>query len=70
MTLEQQLLNAGIPKEQIDHHESDLYVLKTSDSMKILDTYEFKGNIETFISQTEPYKGKIWFDIPFAYYKE
>ena len=67
MTLEQQLLNAGIPLEQIDHHESDLYVLKTDVSSKVLNTYEFKGNIETFISQTEPYKSKVWYDIPFAY---
>lgn len=60
--LKQQLLNAGIKKENIDHHESDLYVIKNDISTKIINNYKFKNNVTTFKSD-----GQKWYDIPFAY---
>ncbi len=47
-----------------DAHCSDLYLYANEDTKKLLDMYEFKSNITTFISQTD---NKIMFDIPFAY---
>jgi len=46
----------------ISHHESDLYVLATPETCKIVDSYEFNGNVRTFRSE-----GKLYFDIPFAF---
>lgn len=54
-----------IPAEQIDHHETDLYLMVTEQSKKLVKEYDFKGNVETFISAIAPHV--LWFDIPFAY---
>jgi hypothetical protein len=58
-----QVKDSGIP---YDHHESDLYVLVTPESQKIL--VECLGprpnGICTFTSQID---GKLWYDVPFAY---
>lgn len=54
-----------IPAEQIDHHDSDLYIMVTPESRKIVNEYEFKQNVTTFISAIAPHV--LWFDIPFAY---
>ena len=51
--------------EQIDHHESDLYLMVTPESKKLVNNYEFKFGVETFISAVAPHV--LWFDIPFAY---
>jgi hypothetical protein len=61
------MLAAGITEDQLGNWCSDLYVLKTPESTKVLEAYEFKSNVTTFVSQAEPYKGKIWYEIPFAY---
>lgn len=66
-TLREQLLAAGMTEDQLGNWSSDLYVLKTPISTKVLESYEFKSNVTTFRSETEPYKGKIWYEIPFAY---
>lgn len=67
MSLKEQLLKAGMTKEQIDNHESDLYVLKNAISTEVLKNYEFKQNVTTFISQIDK---KVWYDIPFGYMSE
>ena len=54
-----------LPVEQIDHHESDLYIMVTPESRKLVNDYEFKGNVKTFVSAIAPHV--LWFDIPFAY---
>lgn len=59
--LYEQLLKEGVP---LDHHESDLYALKTPVSERLIRTYRFRSNVTTFRSQID---GKIWYDIPFAY---
>ena len=54
-----------IPLEQIDHHETDLYLMVTEQSKKLVKEYDFKFNVETFVSAIAPHV--LWFDIPFAY---
>lgn len=66
-TIKQQLLEAGVTEEQIDTHESDLYVLKNDISMAWLESYEFKASVTTFRSQID---NQIWYDIPFGYANE
>lgn len=67
MTVKEQLLQLGMKEEHIDTHESDLYVLKNDTSEKWLSEYEFKGSVETFISEID---GQVWYDIPFGYANE
>lgn len=59
-------LVAVMKPEDIDHHESDLYVRWTNASEKVLEECG-KGSglwVESFRDQIT---GKLWFDIPFAY---
>ena len=65
-TLREQMLAAGITEDQLGNWCSDLYVLKSLESTKVLESYEFKSNVTTFVSEAEPYKGKVWYDIPFG----
>lgn len=53
-----------LPLEHIDHHESDLYILKTPESSAIIKAYEFSTMVEEFLS---PLDNRIWYDVPFAY---
>lgn len=64
MTIKEQLIALGIPESEIDHHSSDLYVLKTPLSEKFVAGYQFKQNVTTFVSQIDR---KTWYDIPFGY---
>lgn len=63
MSIYIELKEAGIP---IDNHESDLYVLVTPESSKIVERYRKNRVIcvSTFRSNID---GKTWFDIPFCY---
>lgn len=70
MTIKEQLLKMGMKPEEIDNHNSDLYVFKNSISEKFVSEYEFKMNVTTFIDDIDH---KVWYEIPFAYqeyYKE
>jgi len=51
-------------KQEIDHHESDLYVKVTDISKEIVEEYKYKTIVTTFISQID---NCLWYDIPFAY---
>ena len=62
MSIYQEMKDLGV---EIDHHESDLYVPVTDETRKIVNDYEFKGNVTTFVSLVEP--NVVWYDIPFAY---
>lgn len=64
MTIKQQLLLAGMKENEIDNHESDLYVLKNEVSTKFIESYEFKSNVTTFIDEIDNVQ---WYDFPFAY---
>jgi hypothetical protein len=46
------------------NHASDLYVMVTDESRKLIEDYEFKCNVRTFVSNIDK---KLWFDVPFAY---
>ena len=46
------------------NHESDLYVMVTDESRKLIDAYQFKCNVRTFVSNID---NKLWFDVPFAF---
>ena len=60
MSIHSELKEAGV---KLDSHYSDLYAEKTPESKKIIDKYEFKKNVTTFINQKN---NKVWYDIPFA----
>ena len=49
---------------EIDHHQSDLYLKVTPISQELVNNYEFKGNVKRFYSRVD---NSSWFDIPFAY---
>lgn len=55
---------AILPPDRIDHHETDLYIKVTPESRALVSDYEFRNQVETFLS---PLDGCLWFDIPFAY---
>lgn len=50
--------------EEIDTHESDLYLKATPASKDLISKYEFKQNVTTFESAID---NTTWYDIPFAY---
>ena len=62
-----QILAEGMPKEQISHWYSDLYVKVTPFSKEIVSKYEYKHLVKTFVDQID---NELWFEIPFAYNKE
>jgi hypothetical protein len=47
---------------KMDSHESDLYVLATPESRRIV--HESGWTFEAFVSQID---GKVWLDVPFAW---
>ena len=53
-----------LPASDIDHHETDLYLKVSEKSAALVASYDFRGNVERFVS---PLDGCAWFDVPFAY---
>ena len=51
--------------EDIDYHESDLYLKVNKQSNELIKNYDFRNNVTMFISAIPPYV--YWYDIPFAY---
>lgn len=49
---------------EIRHHESDLYIPVNELTRALVESYEFKGSVDTFENQIE---GGVWYDIPFAF---
>ena len=72
-TLMEMLIDAGYPKEEMDHHESDLYVYVTPLTTRVIDEYckanGFNKNwhCPTFKDQIT---GKMMYDCAFQYYKQ
>ena len=60
-----ELAKQKMNSEDIDHHESDLYLKVNEVSKRLVNEYDFKNNVTTFISNIEPHVP--WYDIPFAY---
>lgn len=55
---------AKLPKDHIDNHCSDLYLKVTTESMVLIEAYQWKQNVTTFNNAID---GTLWFDVPFAY---
>lgn len=55
-------LKGLVPREQLDHHASDLYVLDTPVARLVI--RQFGRESSGF---TSPNDGKRWLDVPFAY---
>ena len=55
-----------LPASDIDHDNNgtDLYLKVSEASEALVASYDFRGNVERFVS---PLDGCAWFDIPFAY---
>lgn len=49
--------------EEIDSHESDLYLKVTPISRKLIRQYDFHGQVKQFRSAIDH---TLWYDIPFA----
>ena len=71
MPLIERLVKAGVPLGELDHHESDLYVLDTEKSRLIIEAYYANQDMDvdtmapTFMSTED--KPRKWFDCAFAY---
>lgn len=61
MEIYNEIVKAGV---EYSNHESDLYVPVNEITKKIVEEYQFRGNVSTFVSNID---GKLWYDIPFAY---
>lgn len=72
-TLMEMLIEAGYPKEEMDHHESDLYVYVIPLTTRVIDEWckanGFNKNwhCSTFKDQIT---GKMMYDCAFQYYKQ
>ena len=54
----------SMQSNEIDHHQSDLYLKVTPISEELVKNFEFKNNVKRFYSRVD---NSSWFDIPFAY---
>ena len=54
-----------MPAEDIAHHCSDLYLRVTPASTALIEKYDFRQNVTTFIDQIDRV---LWYEVPFAYY--
>lgn len=53
-----------LPAEDIDHHDSDLYVRKTPKSTEIINRLTTKSLLSTFKDNID---GDIWYELPFCF---
>ena len=53
-----------LPAEDIDHHESDLYIKFSAKSSALVDRLTCKSLLTTFRSQTD---GNLWYELPLCY---
>ena len=44
---------------------SDLFIYVTEETTRLVNDYQYKCNVTTFISETD---GKLMYEIPFAYW--
>jgi hypothetical protein len=61
LSIFEQVKSSGI---EYGNHESDLYIPVNEQTQAIIQTYQFKENVQTFRNQID---GQLWFDVPFAY---
>lgn len=71
-TLMEMFIDAGYPKEEIDHHASDLYVYVTPLTTKVIEewckvnNYRMEWHCPKFRDQIT---GKMMYDCAFQYYE-
>lgn len=53
-----------MPKEDIAHWQSDLYLRVTPQSTALVNDFDFKHFVTTFIDQIDHV---LWYDIPFGW---
>lgn len=63
-SLFEEIERSGVPDSDISHWNSDLYLRVTPETTAIIDGYEFKNQVSTFIDEID---GKPWYEVPFAY---
>ena len=71
MTLIEKLLEKGYPKEEIYHHESDLYIFVTPMPQKVVSEWFKEQNLNKglFVSVfKDQITGKPMYDCAFQYY--
>jgi len=56
-----------LPSEDIDHHETDLYIRKTPESTKLINRLNNKALLSTFIDNIDHV---TWYELPFCYSPE
>lgn len=49
---------------QYNNWQTDLYIPVNDETKALIEQYEFRRNITTFVSNIDH---KLWYDIPFAY---
>ena len=72
-TLMEMLIEAGYPKEEMDHHESDLYVYVTPLTTRVIDEWcKANGFNKNWFCPTfkDQITGKMMYDCAFQYYKQ
>ena len=50
--------------EDIANWQTDLYLRVTPESKRLVEDYDYKNIVETFIDNIDH---EVWYDIPFAY---
>lgn len=63
-SLFEEIERSGVPDSDISHWNSDLYLRVTPETTAIIDGYEFKNQVSTFIDEID---GNPWYEVPFAY---
>lgn len=60
-----EVAKSKLPSEDIDHHDSDLYIKVTPESKKLIEKLEYKnsGMLTTFKDD----EGTVWYELPFCY---
>lgn len=55
---------AALPASDIDHHASDLYIKVTPASQQLLNRFQYRHMVKTFIDNIDHVQ---WYDLPFCY---
>lgn len=70
MTLMEKLIEAGYPKEEFFHHESDLYIYLTPQTKSVVDSWFKEQGLHRhlFVSTfTDQVSGRPMYDVAFQY---
>ena len=54
----------ALPACDIDHHASDLYIRVTPDSKALLNRFQYRHMVKTFVDNIDR---ALWYDLPFCY---